>query len=360
MDMKGYVYILSNKSMPGLLKIGKTTTSPAQRMAELHSTGVPTPFELELAVEVSDCDVSEREVHALLDTKRVMTHREFFRISVRKAIDQILSILGDYKIVDVRESHGIEEIEASLENRRKEAESLRMLREVERARHDREQERECVVRLRDLREKLARARGRLDALGPRPVRRELSGLATFLMLCWLPIPGIGWTVWGGSLLVFGRTGQGVGYVCIALLIGGFFTTRQCKKNRADYAKEIGPFENMDGEIQALEEAISAIEALRPAPPAPPNLQPVPKRLRETRTTARALEASTVPPRYPHPLPDGAADAQAAARVSQANRSSGCPKIIVRCPTCENLMRLPANKKLDATCPHCRVVFRTTT
>ena len=37
----GYVYILTNPSMPGLVKVGKTTNTPNQRMSELHSTGVP-------------------------------------------------------------------------------------------------------------------------------------------------------------------------------------------------------------------------------------------------------------------------------------------------------------------------------
>ena len=50
----GYVYILTNPSMPGLVKVGKTTTTPNQRMSELHSTGVPTPFELEFSISVND------------------------------------------------------------------------------------------------------------------------------------------------------------------------------------------------------------------------------------------------------------------------------------------------------------------
>lgn len=43
----GYVYILSNPSMPGLLKIGMTRFDPTRRVQELSSaTGVPTQFQL--------------------------------------------------------------------------------------------------------------------------------------------------------------------------------------------------------------------------------------------------------------------------------------------------------------------------
>jgi hypothetical protein len=94
-----YVYILSNPSMPGLVKVGKTTTAPSQRMRELHSTGVPTPFETELTVEVANCDASERAAHRPLDAHRVSANREFFKVSPRNAIEAILPILGEYKLL---------------------------------------------------------------------------------------------------------------------------------------------------------------------------------------------------------------------------------------------------------------------
>ena len=54
-NIAGYVYILSNSGMPGLLKIGRTTRSVGDRVAELNSaTGVPAPFAVEAWFESAD------------------------------------------------------------------------------------------------------------------------------------------------------------------------------------------------------------------------------------------------------------------------------------------------------------------
>src|SRR5581483_11866894 len=47
----GYVYVLSNATMPGLLKIGKTTRSSDERARELsRSTSVPSRFVVEYEI----------------------------------------------------------------------------------------------------------------------------------------------------------------------------------------------------------------------------------------------------------------------------------------------------------------------
>ncbi|SFX48485.1 T5orf172 domain-containing protein [Paracoccus pantotrophus] len=82
---KGYVYILKNPSMPGLLKIGKTTRSVQQRCDELWQTGVPTPFEVVAEYYSPDCHELERNVHQSLADKRVSEMREFFAVEESKA-----------------------------------------------------------------------------------------------------------------------------------------------------------------------------------------------------------------------------------------------------------------------------------
>lgn len=88
-----WVYIMSNASMPGLLKIGMTTTSPQQRNRELGSaTGVPTPFKLEYSLEVSNAAYVERAIHEALRDHRVNHRREFFEIDLKTAIRAVKSV----------------------------------------------------------------------------------------------------------------------------------------------------------------------------------------------------------------------------------------------------------------------------
>ena len=86
---KGYVYILSNPAMPGLVKIGRTTISPEARAAQLQSTGVPMPFNVECSVLSPDCADLEENMHAMFEEERVSGSREFFKIDILKAERQL-------------------------------------------------------------------------------------------------------------------------------------------------------------------------------------------------------------------------------------------------------------------------------
>lgn len=84
----GYIYILSNRSMPGLLKIGRTERLPKIRSKELQTTGVPHPFEVDFSVFVNDSIKAEQQIHKLLEKQgvRAQANREFFELSLEKAI----------------------------------------------------------------------------------------------------------------------------------------------------------------------------------------------------------------------------------------------------------------------------------
>jgi hypothetical protein len=86
---KGFLYVARNKSMPGLLKIGRTDRIPDARMSELFSTGVPEPFELVYYALTSDAKADEAKVHQILDRFRHRNNREFFAIESTSAIGAI-------------------------------------------------------------------------------------------------------------------------------------------------------------------------------------------------------------------------------------------------------------------------------
>ncbi len=94
----GYIYVLSNPSIPGLLKIGRTDRTPEQRIRELHSTGVPTPFVIEYSCITSDSALTESVIHRAFDVMgmRASAQREFFQVSVEVAIEMVEKITGEF------------------------------------------------------------------------------------------------------------------------------------------------------------------------------------------------------------------------------------------------------------------------
>ena len=93
----GYVYILENDSMPGLIKIGKTARNSRERAKRLSNpTGVPTPFKVVFELSSDKYELLEREVHRKLTQYRVDNKREFFKCMVDIAIEAIKEIHSEH------------------------------------------------------------------------------------------------------------------------------------------------------------------------------------------------------------------------------------------------------------------------
>lgn len=95
--LRGWIYAMTNQSMPGLVKVGFTLKDPWQRAAELHDTGVPTPFEVALEMLVYDPEEVERRLH-----DRLVVHRhakEFFSCDVRTVRDALDAVSKDLRLV---------------------------------------------------------------------------------------------------------------------------------------------------------------------------------------------------------------------------------------------------------------------
>lgn len=84
--MPEIVYLLTNPTMPNLVKIGRTTDLEGRlRQLSTHS-GVPVPFECFYACEVADSARVERALHDAFGDHRINPRREFFRLNPDRAI----------------------------------------------------------------------------------------------------------------------------------------------------------------------------------------------------------------------------------------------------------------------------------
>ena len=92
-----WVYVLSNPTTPGLLKIGYTTTTPDERAKQIsNATGVALPYKVEWAFKCFDGEQLEGEVHRKLAEYRVNNQREFFQIGLEEAKETIKLIGKNY------------------------------------------------------------------------------------------------------------------------------------------------------------------------------------------------------------------------------------------------------------------------
>lgn len=94
-NKSGFCYIAINASMPNMLKIGKTTKHPLERVKELSApTGIPTSFQVAYYQQTDDIDETERRMHDKFDSKRVTDNREFFHVSLFKAATFLDSLVN--------------------------------------------------------------------------------------------------------------------------------------------------------------------------------------------------------------------------------------------------------------------------
>lgn len=110
----GFVYILGNEAMPGILKIGMTDRSPYQRADELSaSTAAPLEFKVLAICPCVDARQFEAAVHDWLSSVRVNPSREFFRLSLS---DAVLCVYGESPIhvTEAGASYAESEIEKAL------------------------------------------------------------------------------------------------------------------------------------------------------------------------------------------------------------------------------------------------------
>jgi hypothetical protein len=80
----GYIYAMSNKTMPGILKIGMTERTIEERLKEANGTFTLMPFVVEMSKKVLNCKEKEKCIHQILQSKRVNPKKEFFEVTIEE------------------------------------------------------------------------------------------------------------------------------------------------------------------------------------------------------------------------------------------------------------------------------------
>ncbi|MDM8537668.1 GIY-YIG nuclease family protein [Desulfobacterales bacterium HSG17] len=107
MTQKGFVYIMTNPSMPGLLKVGMTTKVPEYRANQLSTTtGVPTPFETQYYAFFENRVEAEKRAHQALNDYH--HGKEFYQVDINTAINVIESINISFTRLFVEGQQGVQ------------------------------------------------------------------------------------------------------------------------------------------------------------------------------------------------------------------------------------------------------------
>jgi hypothetical protein len=103
--MPEIVYLLTNPTMPDLVKIGRTTDLETRLRSLSTHSGVPVPFECFYACEVRDSVEVERALHEAFGDHRINPKREFFRLNPERvqAILKVMAIKDETPTIEIVE-----------------------------------------------------------------------------------------------------------------------------------------------------------------------------------------------------------------------------------------------------------------
>ena len=106
-NKNGYLYCFSNSSMPGLYKIGMTSRTPEERLAEANKSNTykpPTPYKIEFQIFIQDVQKYEKIIHKILEQRgeriRERMNREFFKTNLF-IVRRLFDIICDYNNLNI-------------------------------------------------------------------------------------------------------------------------------------------------------------------------------------------------------------------------------------------------------------------
>jgi hypothetical protein len=104
----GFVYIMINPAMRGLVRIGLIECTPKECARDLRSTGIPDDFIVIYDELVMDCKFVENRLHVRFDDYRYQPNRKFFQIPIREAVRGLMEESVGFLVPRIGANSGVE------------------------------------------------------------------------------------------------------------------------------------------------------------------------------------------------------------------------------------------------------------
>lgn len=91
--MRGWVYVITNSSMPNLVKLGFSLKDPEFRAKELEGSGIPTPYQVAYMALVKSPRDLEQFLH--LHFREFRSGKEWFKIELNNVISELERVISD-------------------------------------------------------------------------------------------------------------------------------------------------------------------------------------------------------------------------------------------------------------------------
>lgn len=141
--MKCSVYIITNKAMPDLIKVGFSSKDPELRASEFEGTHSPHPFIVEYEVLVNNPYKYEQLAHKELESYR--ENKEWFRCGLEQGISSIRDVIGTELINEDIEYINRQKIEEVIKQKEREVRETK-IREDEKKIEERENAKKELIR----------------------------------------------------------------------------------------------------------------------------------------------------------------------------------------------------------------------
>lgn len=203
--MKGWVYVITNDAMPGLVKVGFTMKDPESRARQLNNTGSPHPYLVCYELLAENPQRIEGLAHEALCGKN--ENKEWFRCSVEEAISAIKRSAGEKTFTEIYTRADRLKAEAIQEVRHKSEHNL------ENAKRNYQEALEKISIRRDALDSAAR---RQFESSVKPVEEKLSFWLFWLIGAGLVILLLEWLLGGDA-----EGGAAILAIILGFFLGGF-------------------------------------------------------------------------------------------------------------------------------------------